>query len=67
METIWNFIVDLFTTPITLYVVNTLLILTVIFNERKSASAILAWIMVMTFIPVLEKELLWKYPKYIVK
>lgn len=53
METIWNFIVDLFTTPITLYVINTLLILTVIFNERKSASAILAWIMVMTFIPVL--------------
>ena len=53
METIWNFIVDLFTTPITLYVINTLLILTVILNERKSASAILAWIMVMTFIPVL--------------
>lgn len=53
MESIWNFIVELFTTPITLYIINALLIITVIFNERKSSSAILAWIMVMTFIPVL--------------
>lgn len=53
METIWNIIVAIFTTPMTLYVINALLIITVIFNERKSPSAILAWIMVMTFIPVL--------------
>jgi len=53
MESIWNFISELFGSYITLYVINSLLIITVIFNERKSASAILAWIMVMTFIPVL--------------
>lgn len=53
MEIIWNFITGLFSSPITLYIINALLIITVIFNERKSSSAILAWIMVMTFIPVL--------------
>ena len=53
MESIWNFIVGIFSSPITLYVINALLIITVIFNERKTSSAIFAWIMVMAFIPVL--------------
>ena len=52
MENIWNFIVDIFSSSITLYIINALLIITVIFNERKSPSAILAWIMILTFVPV---------------
>jgi cardiolipin synthase len=35
------------------YVINAILALTVIFNERKSPSATLAWIMVLAFIPVI--------------
>ena len=35
-----------------LYVVNILLIFTVIFTERKSPSATLAWVMVLAFIPI---------------
>ncbi len=53
MESIWNFIVGIFSSSVTLYVINALLIITVIFNERKSSSAIFAWIMVMAFVPVL--------------
>ena len=52
MENIWNFIADIFSSSITLYIINALLIITVIFNERKSPSAILAWIMILTFVPV---------------
>ncbi len=52
METIWNYIADTFSSSIALYVINALLIIAVIFNERKSPSAILAWIMVLTFVPV---------------
>ena len=36
MENIWNFIADIFSSSITLYIINALLIITVIFNERKS-------------------------------
>ena len=35
-----------------LYVVNILLIFAVIFTERKSPSATLAWVMVLAFIPI---------------
>lgn len=52
MDTIWNFIGDIFSSSVTLYIINALLIITVIFNERKSPSAILAWIMILTFVPV---------------
>lgn len=35
-----------------LYIINLLLIFTVIFTERKSPSATLAWVMVLAFIPI---------------
>lgn len=34
------------------YIINILLVFTVIFAERKSPSATLAWVMVLTFIPI---------------
>ena len=37
---------------VALYVMNLLLILTVIFAERKSPSATLAWIMILAFVPI---------------
>ena len=52
METIINFIVGMYESSIALYVINILLIFTVIFNERKAPSATLAWIMILTFIPI---------------
>ena len=55
MESIWNFITDsitsIFSSTMTLYVINALLIIAVIFNERKSPSAVLAWVMALTFLP----------------
>ena len=53
MEAIWEFIRDLYASSALLYVVNILLIFTVIFIERKTPSATLAWIMILTFIPIL--------------
>ncbi len=52
MLTIFN-VFDSMGTFIALYVINILLILTVIFTERKTPSATLAWIMVLAFIPIL--------------
>lgn len=49
--TVINFF-DNMTVFAVMYAVNLLLVLTVIFAERKSPSATLAWIMVLTFIPV---------------
>ena len=57
MESIWNFIVELFTTPITLYIINALLIITVIFNERKSSSAILALSLIHISEPTRQAEI----------
>lgn len=53
MEVIWNFLTGLIGSPMLLYIINTLFIIAVIFNERKAPSAILAWIMILTFIPIL--------------
>ena len=52
MEAVWNFITGLFESSMALYVINFILIFTVIFNERKAPSATLAWIMVLAFIPI---------------
>ncbi|MBQ2305609.1 MAG: PLDc N-terminal domain-containing protein, partial [Firmicutes bacterium] len=38
--------------PVGLYVINFIFIFAVIFFERKSSSAALAWIMVLAFIPI---------------
>lgn len=42
-----------------LYVINFILIFTVIFNERKAPSATLAWIMVLAFIPIVGFIFTW--------
>lgn len=48
----WYYITDIFNGWIWLYIVNTILILTIIFNERKTPSATLAWIMIIGFVPI---------------
>ena len=50
--TYWTF-TDSFTMLLALYIVNLIVIFIVIFVERRSPSATLAWIMVLTFIPVI--------------
>lgn len=52
MESVLNFLGGLLSSSVTLYIINALLIITVIFNERKAPSAILAWVMILTFVPV---------------
>lgn len=52
MENFLNFITANLNTYMILYIINALLVIAVIFSERKSPSAILAWIMIMTFVPV---------------
>ena len=49
--TVWPF-TDSLEFLIALYVINLLIIFAVIFIERRSPAATLAWIMVLTFIPV---------------
>lgn len=52
MLNIATFFTDSFGTLAAVYIINSLLALTVIFNERKAPAATLAWIMVLMFIPI---------------
>ncbi|MGN0680646.1 MAG: cardiolipin synthase [Candidatus Fimisoma sp.] len=47
-----NFFADYLGSLALLYVINALLVIVVIFTERKEPAATLAWIMVLTFIPI---------------
>ena len=47
-----NFFTDYLGSLALLYVINALLFIAVIFTERKEPSDTLAWIMVLTFIPI---------------
>ena len=47
-----NFFTDYLGSLALLYVINALLVIAVIFTERKEPAATLAWIMVLTFIPI---------------
>lgn len=53
MDKIMDFFSNSIGSLAVLYIINLLLVFAVIFSERKSPSATLAWIMVLTFIPII--------------